>query len=348
MALSGILGPVAFGALTELDQQQQTSARITGDITRAVSSQALADINKRQKDLEIKEEYKSKISTQYGPDVADALDAANVFTANETITNNRIKNFLGGRSLSTFKGIVQNIKDDKEKAPLFDKFLKQSGIGIERKSLRDRNDFIGDTLADRRNITDILIGPRKRGGLLGALVTDKVREKDVPAATSRLTQAFQGEQKEQPTDIVAGRKLFGIEGDLAEGPNMTDIRKAARDEFKDIYKDAYTKRFEVPKEYRDGYNKLKQEVKDRTTKSEYAFERFLNEKFIPRTQQGQAVQQPNVPVSNPVNQAKSAISIIQGIENYPGGDEAREQAINSIKEKLKSDLNETDLSKYGL
>ena len=348
MALSGILGPVAFGALTELDQQQQTSARITGDITRAVSSQALADINKRQKDLEIKEEYKSKISTQYGPDVADALDAANVFTANETITNNRIKNFLGGRSLSTFKGIVQNIKDDKEKAPLFDKFLKQSGIGIERKSLRDRNDFIGDTLADRRNITDILIGPRKRGGLLGALVTDKVREKDVPAATSRLTQAFQGEQKEQPTDIVAGRKLFGIEGDLAEGPNMTDIRKAARDEFKDIYKDAYTKRFEVPKEYRDGYNKLKQEVKDRTTKSEYAFERFLNEKFIPRTQRGQAVQQPNVPVSNPVNQAKSAISIIQGIENYPGGDEAREQAINSIKEKLKSDLNETDLSKYGL
>ena len=268
MALSGILGPVAFGALTELDQQQQTSARITGDITRAVSSQALADINKRQKDLEIKEEYKSKISTQYGPDVADALDAANVFTANETITDNRIKNFLGGRSLSTFKGIVQNIKDDKEKAPLFDKFLKQSGIGIE--------------------------------------------------------------------------------GDLAEGPNMTDIRKAARDEFKDIYKDAYTKRFEVPKEYRDGYNKLKQEVKDRTTKSEYAFERFLNEKFIPRTQRGQAVQQPNVPVSNPVNQAKSAISIIQGIENYPGGDEAREQAINSIKEKLKSDLNETDLSKYGL
>ena len=60
MALSGILGPVAFGALTELDQQQQTSARLTGDITKAVSSQALADINKRQKDLELKEEYKSK------------------------------------------------------------------------------------------------------------------------------------------------------------------------------------------------------------------------------------------------------------------------------------------------
>ena len=135
---------------------------------------------------------------------------------------------------------------------MFDKFLKQSGIGIERKSLRDKNEFIGDNLADIRNITDILIGLEK-GGLLGALVTDRVREKDVPAATARLTKAFEGEQKEQPTDIVAGRKLFGIEGDIAEGPNLTDIRSAALKEFKEIYKDAFSKRFEIPKKYRERF-----------------------------------------------------------------------------------------------
>ena len=343
MALSGILGPVAFGALTELDQQQQTSARLTGDITKAVSSQALADINKRQKDLELKEEYKSKIASQYGIDVANALDAANVFTANETITNNRIKSFLGGRSLSTFKGIVENTKGDKEKAPLFDKFLKQSGIGIERKSLRDKNEFIGDNLADIRNITDILIGPRKRGGLLGALVTDRVREKDVPAATARLTKAFEGEQKEQPTDLVAGRKLFGIEGDIAERPNLADITSAALKEFKEIYKDAFSKRFEITKKYRKDFEALQKSEQYRQTISEYAFDRFVNEKYIPRTQQGMTILKERI-----IRNAIEGIQKANSIKNYPGGEEARKQVIDSMKEKLKSDLNETDLSKYGL
>ena len=49
-----------------------------------------------------------------------------------------------------------------------------------------------------------------------------------------------------------------------------------------------------------------------------------------------------------IRNAIEGIQKANSIKNYPGGEEARKQVIDSMKEKLKSDLNETDLSKYGL
>ncbi len=272
MALSGILGPVAFGALTELDQQQQTSARLTGDITRAVTAQAMEDINLREKALIAKEEQKSMFTKIYGPDTANALDAANLFSKNKQDTENNIRQFLRlnpgsniGPGVSAFKKKVEQAKKVNKEG--FDKYLTQSGILLERKSLRERSDFVSSNSRDTKYITDLLLGPRKREGLLSSLVTDKVRDRDVPAATARLTEAFAEKPREETTDTVVGTSLFGIAGAPAGvDPSLyLQYKKAAEAKFDKRYTNPVTKRTikskYTPKEPKKGEenfdNKLK-------------------------------------------------------------------------------------------
>ncbi len=249
MALSGILGPVAFGALTELDQQQQTSARLTGDITRAVTAQAMKDINLREKALIAKEEQKSMFTNIYGSDTANALYAAGVFSENKQETEGNIRQFLKLDSRSNIGPGIANFKKKVEQAKRvnkegFDKFLKQSSILLERKKLRERSDVVSSNSKDTKYITDLLLGTRKKGGLLGALVTDRIREKDVPAATARLTEAFAEKPREETKDTVVGTSLFGITGAPAGvDPSLyLQYKKAAEAKFDKRYTNPITKR----------------------------------------------------------------------------------------------------------
>jgi hypothetical protein len=248
MALSGILGPVAFGALTELDQQQQTSARLTGDITKAVTAQVMEDINLREKALIAKENQKSMFVKMYGLDTGNALDAAGVFSKNKQETENNIRQFLRlspgsniGPGVSDFKKKVEQAKKINKEG--FDKFLKQSAILAERKSLRERSDFVSSNSKDTKYITDLLLGPRKRGGILGSLVTDRIRERDVPAATARLTDAFAEKPREETTDTVVGTSLFGVTGAPAgiDIDKYFETKEKAEKTFKDIYRNQQTK-----------------------------------------------------------------------------------------------------------
>jgi hypothetical protein len=272
MALSGILGPVAFGALTELDQQQQTSARLTGDITKAVTAQVMEDINLREKALIAKENQKSMFVKMYGLDTGNALDAAGVFSKNKQETENNIRQFLRlspgsniGPGVSDFKKKVEQAKKINKEG--FDKFLKQSAILAERKSLRERSDFVSSNSKDTKYITDLLLGPRKRGGILGSLVTDRIRERDVPAATARLTDAFAEKPREETTDTVVGTSLFGISGAPAGvDPSLyLQYKKAAEAKFDKRYTNPVTKRViktkYTPKEPKKGEENFKNKLK---------------------------------------------------------------------------------------
>ena len=271
MALSGILGPVAFGALTELDQQQQTSARLTGDITRAVTAQAMKDINLREKALIAKEEQKSMFTNIYGSDTANALYAAGVFSENKQETEGNIRQFLKLDSRSNIGPGIANFKKKVEQAKRvnkegFDKFLKQSSILLEREKLRERSDFVSSNSKDTKYITDLLLGSRKRGGLLGGLVTDRVRDRDVPAATARLTEAFAEKPREETKDTVVGTSLFGITG-APPGVNATlylQFKKAAEAKFDKRYTNPVTKRVieskYTPKEPKKGEENFKNKL----------------------------------------------------------------------------------------
>ena len=257
---NGFLTPFLSGALGEYSRQEERNDEIISKIIDSVANKVLNEEIPAEEQL-IKDSlrYKKEYEANYGPDVAQVLDAANVFgNPTDVGVENALQRFFGTKdySLNNFKTKVEGYK--KDNPDNFDTLVGSTFTDQRTAKLDDRKEFINTKFSDIPSIRDLIVSPQRKEmtGMTGLMFGDRVDKMEVPGATSRLYEATKPDSGMTVSPLAIKSEL-GIDVPTEVEPFMTQdlFRKLTTDgeaRFDKDYKSATVKRtiegrFDVPK-----------------------------------------------------------------------------------------------------
>ena len=257
---NGFLTPFLSGALGEYSRQEERNDEIISKIIDSVANKVLNEEIPAEEQL-IKDSlrYKKEYEANYGPDVAQVLDAANVFgNPTDVGVENALQRFFGTKdySLNNFKTKVEGYK--KDNPDNFDTLVGSTFTDQRTAKLDDRKEFINTKFSDIPSIRDLIVSPQRKEmtGITGLMFGDRVDKMEAPGATSRLYEATKPDSGMTVSPLAIKSEL-GIDVPTEVEPFMTQdlFRKLTTDgeaRFDKDYKSATVKRtiegrFGVPK-----------------------------------------------------------------------------------------------------
>jgi len=190
---NGFLTPFLSGALGEYSRQEERNDEIISKIIDSVASKVLnEEIPAEEQLIQDSLRYKKEYEANYGPDVAQVLDAANVFgNPTDVGVENALQRFFGTKdySLNNFKSKVEGYK--KDNPDNFNTLVGSTFTDQRTVKLDDRKKFINEKFSDIPSIRDLVVSPetREMTGMTGLMFGDRVDKMEVPSATSRLYEA---------------------------------------------------------------------------------------------------------------------------------------------------------------
>ena len=287
----------------------------------------------------------SKVSAQYGPDVAtymdrekfitgDPNDYKNIVTmlgSNKGLNETRLKAYLEAVSAGTYAERAERrvSKIQNREKTIMGLTSGSSKIGnmtaellVEKpETMTDAGVGAGPVMA-----TETVTTPAVEGSQVGPVITEAVPEKT--------------ETKEIP--LPTYEEIFG-DTDKAENvflkmkrEDKLAVKKVSNTEFEKKFTNSVTGLFTVPKIYKEGYAALSDEQKKKETLRSYAQDRYFKERWLPDQGYSYTTQEPSF-----VSAARYTINILRA--NDPD-----DPNIEEIKNDLRKKLNTNDLSDYGL
>ena len=257
---NGFLTPFLSGALGEYSRQEERNDEIISKIIDSVANKVLnQEIPAEEQLIKDSLRYKKEYEANYGPDVAQVLDAANVFgNPTDVGVENALQRFFGTKdySLNNFKTKVEGYK--KDNPDNFDTLVGSTFTDQRTAKLDDRKEFINTKFSDIPSIRDLIVSPQRKEmtGMTGLMFGDRVDKMEVPGATSRLYEATKPDSGMTVSPLAIKSEL-GIDVPTEVEPFMTQdlFRKLTTDgeaRFDKDYKSATVKRtiegrFGVPK-----------------------------------------------------------------------------------------------------
>lgn len=190
---NGFLTPFLTGALGEYTRQEEENDKIISKIIDSVANKVLnEEIPAEEKLINDAMRYKKEYEANYGPDVAQVLDAANVFgNPTDVGVDNALMRFFGTQDydLNSFKNKIENYK--KDNPDNFNTLVGSTFTDQRTVKLDDRKKFINEKFSDIPSIRDLVVSPQTREmtGITGLMFGDRVDKMEVPSATSRLYEA---------------------------------------------------------------------------------------------------------------------------------------------------------------
>ena len=290
----------------------------------------------QKKETSRKETY-TKVSGQYGQDVAeymdqngfivgDASDYKNIVTllgSNDGINETKLKSYLEATSGGTYGERAET---------------RVTGIQNREKTimgLTSGSSKIGNMTADLLidggkeistepdTATETVTTPAVEGSQVGPVITEAVPEKtetkEIPLPTYE--EIFGDDDKAETVYLKMDRE------------DKIAVKKTSNTEFDKKFKNEVTGIFTVPKIYKEGYEALSDEQKKKETLRSYAQDRYFKERWLP--DQGYSY---TTPLPQDIIQASNLINYYNSI-----GDE---NMVTEIKKRL---VNKGyDLTDYNL
>jgi len=257
---NGFLTPFLSGALGEYSRQEERNDEIISKIIDSVANKVLNEEIPAEEQL-IKDSlrYKKEYEANYGPDVAQVLDAANVFgNPTDVGVENALQRFFGTKdySLNNFKSKVEGYK--KDNPDNFDTLVGSTFTDQRTAKLDDRKEFINTKFSDIPSIRDLIVSPQRKEmtGITGLMFGDRVDKMEAPGATSRLYEATKPDSDMTVSPLAIKSELgIDVPSNVQEFMTQDLFRKLTTDgeaRFDKDYKSATVKRtiegrFGVPK-----------------------------------------------------------------------------------------------------
>ena len=257
---NGFLTPFLSGALGEYSRQEERNDEIISKIIDSVANKVLNEEIPAEEQL-IKDSlrYKKEYEANYGPDVAQVLDAANVFgNPTDVGVENALQRFFGTKdySLNNFKTKVEGYK--KDNPDNFDTLVGSTFTDQRTAKLDDRKEFINTKFSDIPSIRDLIVSPQRKEmtGITGLMFGDRVDKMEAPGATSRLYEATKPDSGITVSPLAIKSELgIDVPSNVQEFMTQDLFRKLTTDgeaRFDKDYKSATVKRtiegrFGVPK-----------------------------------------------------------------------------------------------------
>ena len=257
---NGFLTPFLSGALGEYSRQEERNDEIISKIIDSVANKVLNEEIPAEEQL-IKDSlrYKKEYEANYGPDVAQVLDAANVFgNPTDVGVENALQRFFGTKdySLNNFKSKVEGYK--KDNPDNFDTLVGSTFTDQRTAKLDDRKEFINTKFSDIPSIRDLIVSPQRKEmtGITGLMFGDRVDKMEAPGATSRLYEATKPDSGITVSPLAIKSELgIDVPSNVQEFMTQDLFRKLTTDgeaRFDKDYKSATVKRtiegrFGVPK-----------------------------------------------------------------------------------------------------
>ena len=257
---NGFLTPFLSGALGEYSRQEERNDEIISKIIDSVANKVLNEEIPAEEQL-IKDSlrYKKEYEANYGPDVAQVLDAANVFgNPTDVGVENALQRFFGTKdySLNNFKTKVEGYK--KDNPDNFDTLVGSTFTDQRTAKLDDRKEFINTKFSDIPSIRDLIVSPQRKEmtGITGLMFGDRVDKMEAPGATSRLYEATKPDSDMTVSPLAIKSELgIDVPSNVQEFMTQDLFRKLTTDgeaRFDKDYKSATVKRtiegrFGVPK-----------------------------------------------------------------------------------------------------
>ena len=257
---NGFLTPFLSGALGEYSRQEERNDEIISKIIDSVANKVLNEEIPAEEQL-IKDSlrYKKEYEANYGPDVAQVLDAANVFgNPTDVGVENALQRFFGTKdySLNNFKSKVEGYK--KDNPDNFDTLVGSTFTDQRTAKLDDRKEFINTKFSDIPSIRDLIVSPQRKEmtGITGLMFGDRVDKMEAPGATSRLYEATKPDSGITVSPLAIKSELgIDVPYNVQEFMTQELFRKLTTDgeaRFDKDYKSATVKRtiegrFGVPK-----------------------------------------------------------------------------------------------------
>ena len=257
---NGFLTPFLSGALGEYSRQEERNDEIISKIIDSVASKVLnEEIPAEEQLIQDSLRYKKEYEANYGPDVAQVLDAANVFgNPTDVGVENALQRFFGTKdySLNNFKTKVEGYK--KDNPDNFDTLVGSTFTDQRTAKLDDRKEFINTKFSDIPSIRDLIVSPQRKEmtGMTGLMFGDRVDKMEAPGATSRLYEATKPDSGITVSPLAIKSELgIDVPSNVQEFMTQDLFRKLTTDgeaRFDKDYKSATVKRtiegrFGVPK-----------------------------------------------------------------------------------------------------
>ena len=257
---NGFLTPFLSGALGEYSRQEERNDEIISKIIDSVASKVLnEEIPAEEQLIQDSLRYKKEYEANYGPDVAQVLDAANVFgNPTDVGVENALQRFFGTKdySLNNFKTKVEGYK--KDNPDNFDTLVGSTFTDQRTAKLDDRKEFINTKFSDIPSIRDLIVSPQRKEmtGMTGLMFGDRVDKMEAPGATSRLYEATKPDSGMIVSPLAIKSELgIDVPSNVQEFMTQDLFRKLTTDgeaRFDKDYKSATVKRtiegrFGVPK-----------------------------------------------------------------------------------------------------
>ena len=337
MALPPFVVPGLLGAFGEYGRQEERNDEIISKIIDSVANKVLnKEIPAEEQLIQDSLRYKKEYEANYGPDVAQVLDAANVFgNPTDVGVENALQRFFGTKdySLNNFKSKVEGYK--KDNPDNFDTLVGSTFTDQRTAKLDDRKEFINTKFSDIPSIRDLIVSPQRKEmtGITGLMFGDRVDKMEAPGATSRLYEATKPDSGITVSPLAIKSEL-GIDVPSNVQEFMTpklfkDLTSAGETRFDKDYKSATVKRtiegrFGVPKPD-ESIRKSQPEIYEQQKKTYEDFqklpsgdkENIYRQNFVKDyiTKQIQGMVERGVPGAASYQNNQLAIGIAQGALN---------------------------------
>jgi hypothetical protein len=349
---NGLLTGLLTGGLTQYLADEDASDKLKGNIIDAVSRKLYeVDIPTEEAAIKKNKVVKDALVNQFGKNTADVFDNLGFIEGgNLDNTLTRINEYLEkyNETGDSFRNKIEKFVKDNPKD--FSSVYGQTLTGRRATQLEDKREHVNKLFSNTPYIRDLLIAPgQEQKGVMGKLFGGRVTPSGQIAARGRLEEAVQIPTMEMPAAEKTPAEMFGLKETSATASfsslNASDrnaIIGSARQLYKEQYFDEYSKRYKNPKQYKDEYNKLPPEEKNKISEDDYSFRKYFTERYLPNyygISSVAAEAQSNVPVV--VLQAQEVINRLKTLN-------PNDPAIEQIKEDLRQQLGVTNLSEYGL
>jgi len=339
---------IGTGYLSAKIANTEANDALKADIIKQASlnfyNNTLPEYQKRERKR--KETY-GKVSKRYGGDVAEYMDQSGftdyaeiveMLGANDNMNETKLKAYLEATKAGTYESRSQGRSEDiQEREKFVTGNLEKNQIGSMTAQL-----FLGKdkTMTDASATTDMkpdtatetITTPAVEGSQVGPQVTEATPEKtetrEIPLPT--YAEIFGDGTEKQETNFFAL--------DLAD---REKLQGQSDQQYKTLYKNTLLGTIDHPKEYEEAYDDLPDNEKNKKTLTEYSYDRYFREKYLPNTGFTYGAV-PKGPKENSfVTAARYTINILKA--NDPD-----DPNIEIIKADLKERLGTNDLSPYGL
>jgi len=296
----------------------------------------------------VRKETYSKVSSRYGKDVANYMDQ-NGFTdyteivemlgANNKMNETRLKAYLEGTSAGTY---AERAEERASKIQNKEKTI----MGLTSGSSKIGNMTAELLLKDDETATDA------GTGVVPETTTEEVTVPGEMVPGTPIKKMDTTETREVPVESKASKlptyeEIFGdttgaetnfFALDLAD---REKLQGQSDQQYKSIYKNTLLGTTDHPKEYEEAYNDLPDNEKNKKTLTEYSYDRYFREKYLPNSGFTYGAVSEGPKENSFVTAARYTINILKA--NDPN-----DPNINEIKADLKERLGTNDLSPYGL